>query len=175
MMFKSAQAALERYVEYKLEECESTPSFFSAVDKFRVVKSQKWMCVNCHNITDVHTGECEICYSDLVSYRCDFSNATKTEESAPDNLDYINFIIDFEKILKKFNYDEIQMLLYVGYGGYGCVIDFLLDKHHVKNTCENVSYSADKINEVGLKLTKMLIEADYIKGKDNADDDSYRG
>lgn len=155
--------ALEKFIEYKLKEFDNTPSAFSELDKFKTLSKQHWICTSCFTQTDIHTGKCEVCEGDLVVYRA-FGRATPREEmSMSDRLDLVNFVVDFEKILKRFTKQEQNLMLYMGYGGEDTVISFLLDKYDLKATCENLNHLSEEINNVKVRLEDYLFDADYLR------------
>ena len=169
MMFKRVVDALQLYVEMKLSESESIPSIFTEVDKFRVVHSSQWICSNCFNITDTHTGECEQCGGSLVVYRATWSTNQKSEVLVSDKLGRIDFLVDFEKMLNKLTVEERKLLIYYGYSDLQSVIRYLLFKHDVRNTCENIDYAVRKIREAESKLQQIMIEKEYMSPNEIAD------
>lgn len=170
MKFGSVQSALEKFVEYKLKEFDNTPSAFSDIDKFKTLSKHRWICTSCFTQTDIHTGLCELCEGDLVVYRSIGRASARDEATMSDRLDLVNFVVDFEKILKRFTSHEQNLMLYMGYGGEDTVISYLLDKYNIKSNCENLNHLSEEINKVKVRLEEYLFKADYLRSPSGAVD-----
>lgn len=171
MIFKNVKGALTLYVEWKLKGVDEVPSIFSSIDKYRVNNSCQWMCNDCYSITDVHTGECEQCGGHLVSYKNTWAHSSFKDKEISDKLDRIDFIVDFEKMLKTLTIEEKKLMLYFGYSDMSTVIKYILTESDIRNTCENVDHAVKLIKNAEKKLEDEMIRKEYIKINESANSD----
>ena len=162
MIFKNVKDALTLYVELKLKGVDEVPSVFSSIDKYRVNNSSQWICNDCYFITDIHTGECEQCGGHLVSYKSHWTHSSIKDKTVLDKLDKVDFIVDFEKILKVITNEERKLMLYFGYSDIETVVKYILTESDIRNTCENVDYAVDIIRGAEKKLEVEMIKKEYM-------------
>ena len=161
MKFHTVKEALQFYCEHKLKEVDEIPSMLASIDKFRAITSTQWICSECYNITDTHTGECEQCGGFLVSYSNTFRSGKKSD-TFEDGLEVIDFIVDFEKMLKCLTHEETVFLLQYGYSSLQDVVKYILFEKDMRNTCENMDYAVQIIKNAEIKLRKIMIEREYM-------------
>ena len=166
MIFGTPKHAISFYIERK--ECgHNTPTFFLNLNKYMVSTSYKWVCTKCRNISDTHTGYCELCNGDLVVYKNCRNSGKKIEQDDSGKLDAVNFIIDFERILERnFNSSEVKLLLMLGYLGHHDAIKYMLENSGSENDCKSVNKYSNILSALENRLREILIKTEYMENNE---------